>query len=106
MNVATESEYQASWSQDTGEEGWDYNDYNYYDNGYYYAMTQDTQWNIVGKQYSMMLTRIREPPATTGPKHFPVEMRAEDDEDDDDEDEEEINHSIKREHNSKVQVYR
>ena len=83
LNVATEQEYYAAWS----------NNDNYYNdvwNGsgaqeeYNYSMTQDHGWQTPQKHFSMVLTQAK-PSVTIGPKYFPAEMY-----NDDDDEEEEI----------------
>lgn len=94
LNLATDSEYNAAWNQGNGEDGWEYVDYGYYDNGYNHSLPQGQQWPDSRKHYSMSLTKSCKPIAT-GPKYFLVEMRGDDDDDEDDEnvDEEETDDS-------------
>lgn len=81
VKIAIESEYQVAWNQGFNEENWEHSDYDYYpyDVGYNYTLTQDNQWQTVGKHYSMMMIVNEKPPPVTGPKFFIANMHNEED---------------------------
>ena len=73
MNVAIDMEYAAAWG-DESYSGNDYGDYCYDCNdGRNYAVTNDQDWLMPTKHYSMMLTKASKP-ITIGPKYFPAGM--------------------------------